>query len=416
MRPALHFTAQRGWINDPHAITFHDGRYHLFHQFVPDSMVHDPACRWGHATSTDLLSWRHRPVALEPGDGDDGIWTGSLALSDDGPVILYTSVRKENYDLGRVRRAVPADAAWDTWIKEEVVVPPPDDPELRAFRDPFVLREGDHWRFLIGAATHDGRAQARTYVSRDLREWQDDGIALERSTEETEPVWMGRLWECPQVVEIDGAGHWAMVSSIWDNDVLHYAGYAVGTFSHGRFSPAVWGRLSFGASYYAPSVFTDAEGLPCLMFWMRGVQDPEDGWASCLSVPFRIGGSGDNLSLSWHPELSQRFGPEEPIEQGAAVSVEGPLLMTWAGGSTGRLDLGGTTVHRDEHSVTLDVPGRSPQSIEVPAGAVDVLVDGPVVEILAAGKVLGGPVPPADWLTVHGGTPVIRRWPERDPR
>ncbi|MFT2568526.1 hypothetical protein ACMWP8_29135, partial [Escherichia coli] len=35
MRPALHFTARSGWINDPHGITWRDGEYHAFFQYVP---------------------------------------------------------------------------------------------------------------------------------------------------------------------------------------------------------------------------------------------------------------------------------------------------------------------------------------------------------------------------------------------
>src|SRR5262245_4345810 len=38
MRPRLHFTADQGWISDPHGLTFHAGQYHLFHQYVPGSM------------------------------------------------------------------------------------------------------------------------------------------------------------------------------------------------------------------------------------------------------------------------------------------------------------------------------------------------------------------------------------------
>ena len=39
MRPRFHFTAERGWINDPHGITARDGEYHSFFQYVPDSTV-----------------------------------------------------------------------------------------------------------------------------------------------------------------------------------------------------------------------------------------------------------------------------------------------------------------------------------------------------------------------------------------
>lgn len=35
-RPALHFTATEGWINDPLGVTWKDGQYHLFYQYVPD--------------------------------------------------------------------------------------------------------------------------------------------------------------------------------------------------------------------------------------------------------------------------------------------------------------------------------------------------------------------------------------------
>jgi hypothetical protein len=35
MRPEFHFTAEQGWINDPHGITVRDGVYHAFYQYVP---------------------------------------------------------------------------------------------------------------------------------------------------------------------------------------------------------------------------------------------------------------------------------------------------------------------------------------------------------------------------------------------
>ena len=35
IRPLLHFTAGEGWINDPHGLTYREGTYHLFFQYVP---------------------------------------------------------------------------------------------------------------------------------------------------------------------------------------------------------------------------------------------------------------------------------------------------------------------------------------------------------------------------------------------
>src|SRR3954452_7662093 len=93
-RPSLHFTARRGWINDPHGVTFRNGRYHLFYQSVPDATRWEPGISWGHATSADLLTWEQHPPVLLPGDGDTGCWSGSVCVTppETAAAMYYTSV------------------------------------------------------------------------------------------------------------------------------------------------------------------------------------------------------------------------------------------------------------------------------------------------------------------------------------
>ena len=102
IRPRVHLTPEAGWLNDPHGLHFLDGVYHLFFQHVPDSTDWRRDIHWGHATSTDLLHWESRPIALPPGDGDEGCWSGCAIIDDDGrPVLFYTSVGEPDPDLGR---------------------------------------------------------------------------------------------------------------------------------------------------------------------------------------------------------------------------------------------------------------------------------------------------------------------------
>lgn len=406
MRPLIHLTAEHGWVNDPHGITFHDGLYHLFHQYVPGSMVHDPACRWGHAVSTNLLHWEHRPVALEPGDGDDGIWTGSLAMTQEGPVILYTSVTSRDYDDGRVRLATPTDSSWDYWEKGPVVMTAPRDHELIAFRDPFVLREESGWRCFLGGATPDGRAQALTYTSADLRSWTYDGIALERSTAQCEPVWMGALWECPQFVDL--GGQWAMVSSVWDANTLHYAGYALGAYEAGRLRATTWGRLSLGGSYYAPSVFRDADGRPCVMYWVRGVKDEKEGWASCLSLPQVLSIRDGRLWAELHPDVRAQANPAQD-----RTTPGGASLVTWRPSAGDRLDLGeGTYFVARPQEIILHRVDEEDWAMPYHGGVIEIVTDGPVLEILVDGWALAAPIRPASSFVTEAPCSVatLGRW------
>jgi beta-fructofuranosidase len=226
---------------------------------------------------------------------------------------------------------------------------------------------------LVGAALTGGDAAAASFVSDDLTEWTYEGLAASRSTHDTEPVWTGALWECPQIFSIDGRD--VMVTSVWQDDELHYVVYAIGEFTDGRFVAEHWGRLTYGDSYYAPSFFRDRDGLPCLIFWMRGVIDEEAGRASALSVPHVLRLEGDTLIAAPHPAV-------------AAASTDARIRLEIGDGWTMSSAAGDLTIRRDAETITCSWLGVE---TSLPAGAGDAgaIIDGETVELFTLSGLFG---------------------------
>lgn len=398
-RPRLHFTAREGWINDPLGLTFHGGQYHLFFQFVPGQTVWGPDQRWGHATSDDLLHWTEGPVALDPGDGDDGIWSGSIAVPEAGlAALFYTSVDLDDFQVGRARIACPTDDSWTSWVKGDVVAELPAGVEVVAYRDPYVFHDGTTWRMLMGAGLTDGTATALTYQSGDLQAWTYAGLLATRHRSETEPLWMGAVWECPQVFRL--GGKWVLTVSVWEPIIPYYEAYAVGDLIDGRSVAQSWGRLSYGPSYYAGSAFADRDGERGLIYWMRDVNDPAGAWASAHSLPHRLTRQGDRVAAAPPPEVAAARTAEATTTREGSVQVPWVVDLEWQLDSATSAAALVVSVDSSEEmwveakdgELTACVGGSS-WSMPLVDADVRLVVDGPAVEIFTTGGVMGFPVP-----------------------
>lgn len=400
-------------------MTWHGGEYHLFFQYVPDRPRWEVGCHWGHATSTDLLTWTEHPVALAPGDGDDGVWSGCLVDGPGGARIWYTAVDADAADIGRVRQASPADDAWLTWVKGPVVAELPDGLEVTAFRDPMVVPVADGWLMLLGAGLVDGTATAVRFRSDDLQAWVPDGVLATRPSADRDPVWTGDAWECPQLFELDGS--WVLTVSVWDRvDGPVDEAYAVGDLVDGDFVARTWGRFTYGPACYAGSAFAFADGSRGMIHWLREVADVPSGWAGAQSLPHRLRLVDDRLLSAPPEQLVDRRGAEVALADGGSTALGRATDVVWAAGHDGaRLVVRSQDGDGDGRLWELSVDGAVVRlqtgagSWSMPTLGADlrVVVDGQVLEVFGAGGVLVAPVPAAaaSCLSIRGST--ARCWP-----
>lgn len=77
-RPYAHFTAKRGWLNDPNGLVLAEGRYHMFFQYNPVDCQWENM-HWGHAVSADLVHWEEKEITFFP-DENGTIFSGSAII------------------------------------------------------------------------------------------------------------------------------------------------------------------------------------------------------------------------------------------------------------------------------------------------------------------------------------------------
>ena len=102
LRPQFHFSAEKGWLNDPNGLVFYKGEYHLFFQHNPGGTNWVEQLSWGHAISSDAVRWKQFDDVIPPTPRPDATlagsysgtgfvdWnnTGGFATGNEKPIIL----------------------------------------------------------------------------------------------------------------------------------------------------------------------------------------------------------------------------------------------------------------------------------------------------------------------------------------
>ncbi len=220
-RPYYHFTPKVGWMNDPNGMFYYNGYYHLFYQHYPKDNIWGPM-HWGHAISTDLVQWKHLPIALYP-DDLGYIFSGSAVVDYDNtsgfgkdgkiPIVaMYTYHDPKKGDAGQLDAQTQAIAysldEGNSWTKYEGN-PVIKNPGIRDFRDPKVIwdQEREQWVMILAADF-----EMMIYTSKNLKDWTlADRFGKDVGSHEG-------VWECPDFfpMQVEGSDEvkWIMLGSI----------------------------------------------------------------------------------------------------------------------------------------------------------------------------------------------------------
>ena len=301
-RPAVHFSPQTNWTNDPCGLVYANGEYHLFFQFNPfgDQWGH---MSWGHATSRDLIHWTEQPVAI-PEANDVMIFTGSAVvdqknssgLCNDNPnciAAIYTGHR-EIPRLEAQHLAISTDNA-RTFKKYDHN--PVLDRNMGDFRDPKVFWHAptNKWVMLVLAPLE---RKAYFYGSVNLKNWN----LLSSFGPQGAPEGM---WECPDIFELPvensnpGETRWVFKTGINPGHPGGGSGeqYFVGTFDGTKFindnpaSTVLW--LDHGRDCYCALTWNHEPGKSrSMMGWMSNwdyaSKLPTEGWRGQMTLPRTI--------------------------------------------------------------------------------------------------------------------------------
>ena len=301
-RPQFHFTPAANWMNDPNGMFYHEGKYHLFYQYFPDSTVWGPM-HWGHAESPDMIRWEHLPIGLYP-DSIGCIFSGGavvdinntsqLGTSENPPIVAtfthhdFVGEKAKSNDFQKQSIAYSLDGGYE-WIKYKGNPVIPNTEKIKDFRDPKVVWHEASQKWILVLAAYD---KVKFYASPNLTDWEfisDFGIPGDN-----------RLWECPDLfpMQVEGTDEtkWVLIVSIQKeapNDgtaTSYFIGEFDGTHFKSEINNQKW--LDWGTDNYAFVTWNNIPksdgrilGIGWMSNWQYAQIVPTETWRSTMTLP-----------------------------------------------------------------------------------------------------------------------------------
>ena len=349
LRPLLHFTPERNWINDPNGLIYYKGKYHLFFQHNPFENVWG-YMSWGHAVSEDLITWNEQAVAIS-GYETHAIFSGSAVVDyfnttgfgslENPPMVAIYTAHKHDHSHQSQALAYSLDEG-STWVK--YAANPVLDLGLDHFRDPKVTWERTTESWLMSVVLPKER-KVSFYSSDNLKDW------LHLSDFGPAGVVDGD-WECPDLfpITVDGDQNkikWVLLISINPGGLTGGSGtqYFIGNWNGKEFiaddSNTRW--VDYGRDNYAGVTFNDAPSNRRIFIgWMNNWEYannlPTTPWCGAMTLPreLTLVSKEGSLSLAANPvvELNSYLGEKLSSGQNAELLEIKTSFSTTGGNST----------------------------------------------------------------------------------
>ncbi len=303
-RPQFHFSPEKHWMNDPNGMIYYKGIYHLFYQYYPNDIVWGPM-HWGHATSTDLIHWKHKKIALFP-DKLGLIFSGSavidinntsgLGTKENPPMVAIFTYHNMDFEkAGKINTqsqglAYSLDEG-ETWKKYDGN-PIIKNPKLKDFRDPKVFwnETTKEWDLVLVAGD-----RAQFYTSKNLTDWKLQSEFGKNTGAH------GGVWECPDIFKLKVEGSkeekWVLLISINPGAPNGGSGtqYFIGDYDGKTFKTnqkdIKW--IDYGTDNYAGVTYNNTPDnkrifIGWMSNWLYARNTPTKNWRSAMTLPREI--------------------------------------------------------------------------------------------------------------------------------
>jgi fructan beta-fructosidase len=307
-RPRFHFTPEYGWMNDPNGMVYLDGEYHLFFQYNPYGAVWGNM-HWGHAVSTDLVSWTYLPTAIAP-DTLGAIFSGSAVIDvnntagfgKNAMVAIFTSAGK--VQAQSIAYSTDKGRTFTKYAHNPVL----PNPGITDFRDPKVSWNETSHQWIMTLAT---KQTITFFGSPNLKEWtklSEFGAGMGSHA---------GVWECPDLFPLTykGKTKWVLLVNINPGGPNGGSStqYFIGSFDGTKFTAdplpyPLW--IDYGRDNYAGVTWSNipkADGRRLFLGWMSNWdyanQVPTKNFRSANTVPRELSlvSNGKHLILKSSP-------------------------------------------------------------------------------------------------------------------